>query len=208
MEEERVTTERQPGATERLEKLVGEMGAQGESLVAIVEFCAQERTSGQVDEMLAPLRADRLSVYTPSTLRRLLENAGALVYHANDVAPDELTDENGDLVMPEEAVPTWTATPEALAWCAARNPLGELADAVGTDEEIADVYARILALCDEEPHSMNDIAHVLGEEGLLGEGGRDAGSLVGKLEELGALAWHGAWETSALGRDYLDLACA
>lgn len=208
MEEEKTAAEEQPSTAERLGKLVGEMGAQGESLVAIVAFCAQERTSEEVDEMLAPLRADRLSVYTPSTLRRLLENAGALVYHANDTAPDKLTDENGDLVMPEQAVPTWTATSEALAWYAARNPLGDLADAVGADEEVADVYARILALCDEEPRSMSDIAHTLDEEGLLEENGRDAGSLVGKLEELGALAWHGAWETSALGRDYLDLACA
>lgn len=189
---------------EKLAELLEEMGAQREQMLKILEFCAEERTAEEVDEALAPLRAWRQSVYSPVTMRSLLLKAGALEYRDNDEAPEEQADEMGNLVLPPQAQATWLATPEALAYCETLDPFADLVHAL---DAIAsrNVYLAVLKLCAEEPRSVGGIAEFVHQTAPEEADSLDAGGMVGRLEEAGALEWRGAWVTSNLGNDYLKL---
>lgn len=191
---------------ERLGELLADMGAQKDFLLAILDFCREERTSAEVDEMLAPLQEFRRSIYTPVTMRALLEQAGALTYLANDDAPEEQVDENGDLVLPEPSVCTWLATDEALAYCETLDPFADLVHALDAEEAYGDLYALVLRMCAEQPRSISQIAAAVEQTGRLdGVEGLDPGHFVGRLEDAGALEWRGSWVVSELGARYLEL---
>ncbi len=125
-----------PSASERISKLLEELRPQRKALLAIIDFCREERSSSQIDEMLAPLLVWRQSVYTNVNLRSMLESAGALTWHANDDAPEYELDECGALVIPSavnDVVGTWTATPAGIAALEAADPFGELVNALEQD---------------------------------------------------------------------------
>lgn len=191
-------------AAERIANLMDDMGAMRPQLLAILDFCREERTSAEIDEMLAPMRELRQSVYTPINLRTLLEKAGGLTYISNDAEPDEVTDENGDLVMPEPAVCTWLSTDAGIAYCEAQDPFADLVHALDDDPTYTDVYLFVLNLCAEQPHPIAQIEHAVVESGLIENDKRQPGYFVGRLEDIGALEWRRAWTVTDLGRQYLE----
>lgn len=195
-------------AAERIAALMADMGAMRPQLLAILDFCREERTSAEIDAMLAPLRELRQSVYTPINLRTLLEQAGALTYISNDEAPEEVTDEDGNLVVPEASVATWISTDEGIAYCEAQDPFADLVHAIDDDEAPIEVFIHVLTFCAEEPRSISQIEHSVADTGLLEGDKRQPGYFVGKLEDIGALEWRKAWTITDLGRQYLDLTVA
>ena len=192
-----------PSAEERIKALLHDMGAQKRHLLAIMDFCREERTAEEIDELLAPLMEHRRSVYGPIAMRSLLVRAGALEYHDNDEQPEEVADEAGNLVLPEPSVPTWLSTPVALEICEADDPYGELVEALAGAEGPAEAYALVLAMCDEEGRSISDISARLEESGVLEGVTFDSTVFVSKLEDIEALEWRGSWNTTDLGRRYL-----
>lgn len=191
---------------EKIVELLGDMGAQKGQLLAIVDFCREERTSAEIDEMLAPYQEYRKSVYTPVNMRSLLESAGALTYISHDEAPEEEYDEEGNLVMPEDCGEgTWRATDVALAVYEEQNPLADLIHALDDDSAHLDVYVDILGLMDGQDRAISEIEHHVAESGLLEGDKRQPGYFVGKLEDIGAIEWRGIWTLSDLGRQYLAL---
>ena len=188
-------------ASERISKLLEELRPQRKALLAIIDFCREERSSSQIDEMLAPLLVWRQSVYTNVNLRSMLESAGALTWHANDDAPEYELDECGALVIPSavnNVVGTWTATPAGIAALEAADPFGELVNALEQDASNTNAYVRILRLCADNARSITDINAAMGDSAL------DAVALVGKLEDVEAIEWRGGWATTDLGMRYLD----
>ena len=188
---------------ERIEQLLRDMGAQKRQLIAIMDFCRQERTSDEIDEMLKPFMEHRHSVYGPIAMRSLLEKAGALEYRANDEAPETVADENGDLVLPQPAVATWVSTAEAVELCDADDPYAELIEALDNADGPAEAYAFVLALCDDEGQSVTDIGAQLESSGVLEGVTYDPTFFISKLEDIEALEWRGDWYTTDLGRRYL-----
>lgn len=191
-------------AAERIASLMDDMGTMRPQLLAILDFCREERTSAEIDEMLAPLRELRQSVYTPINLRALLEKAGGLTYISNDTEPDEVTDGNGDLVLPEPSICTWLSTDAGIAYCEAQDPFADLVHALDDDPAYADIYLFVLKLCAEQPQSIAQIEHSVVESGLIENNKRQPGYFVGKLEDIGALEWRRAWTVTGLGRQYLE----
>ena len=191
-------------AAERIAKLFAEMIRQKALLVAVIDFCRDERTAAQIDEMLAPLQEFRRSVYTPSTIRRLLERAGALDYFSHDEAPEEQVDENGNLVVPEKPDPTWLSTADGLEYIEAQDPFSELVRAIEPYAEHIEVFRRILEACNEEGTSISAIERGVAELGILAGGKLQAGFFVGKLEDFEAIEWRGSWITTELGLQYLE----
>ena len=193
-----------PTVAEKLEELVGEMGAQRDQMIKIVECCGDERTSDEIDAVIAPLREYRHSVYSPITMRSLLLKIGALEYRDNDEAPEEQTDEHGNLVLPALAQATWIASPEALEYCESLDPFADLAR---TLDEIAnrEAYMAVLNFCATAPRSVSDISTLLAEASPEAAVPLDAGGVVGKLEEVGALEWRSAWTTTPIGCNYLGI---
>lgn len=202
--EEQLPTAGEPASvTERIESLLNEMGPQKRQMLAIVDFCREERTSEEIDAMLVPLMEHRRSVYGPMAMRSLLEKAGALEYKPNDEAPETVEDENGDLVLPAPAVATWLSTTEAIELCDADDPYGELVEALADAEGPAEAYALVLAICDDEGQSISDISEQLLISGVLGGFQMDPTIFVSRLEDIGAIEWRGSWVTTELGRRYL-----
>ena len=193
-----------PTVAEKLAELLNEMGAQREQMVKIVECCSEERTAEEIDAALAPLREYRRSVYSPITMRSLLLKAGALEYHDNDEQPEEQTDAEGNLVLPQTTQATWIATTEALECCKSLDPFADLACAL---DGIANrkTYMDVLDFCAAAPRSVSDVSARLTEACPEDATPLDAGGVVGKLEEIGALEWRGAWTITPLGNDYLGL---
>lgn len=189
---------------EKLAELLNEMGAQREQMVKIIEYCSEERTAEEIDAALAPLREYRRSIYSPITMRSLLLKAGVLEYHDNDEQPEEQIDEEGNLVLPQTARATWIATAEALAYCESLDPFADLACAL---DGIAnrETYMAVLNFCAAAPRSVSDVSALLAEACPEDATSLDAGGVVGKLEEIGALEWRGAWTVTPFGNDYLSL---
>lgn len=189
---------------EKLEELLGKMGAQQNQMIKIIEYCSKERTSDEIDAAIAPLREYRHSVYSPITMRSLLLKIGALEYRDNDEAPEEQVDEHGNLVLPALAQATWIASPEALEYCESLDPFADLVHAL---DGIAnrEAYMAALNFCATAPRSVSDISTLLAEASPETATLLDAGGVVGKLEEIGALEWKDAWTTTPFGRDYLGI---
>lgn len=191
--------------TENLEMLISTMPAYKAQLVGIVEFCREEKTAEEIDEMLEPLRQHRVCTYSPINLRSILVTAGALIYDDHDEEAEEITDEEGNLVLPEATpIPTWRASEEALAFCESLNPYGDLLEALENDSEFVDVYVDVLQLCSGEGCPVSTIEHALNDSGKLDDAVKQPGYFVGKLEDLGAIEWKGAWKITPLGLQYLE----
>lgn len=191
--------------TEHLATLIHDMAPYKAQLLGIVTFCEEEKTAEEIDEMLEPLREHRVCTYSPINLRTILVNAGALIYNDNDEEAEEVTDEEGNLVLPEEtATPTWLTTEEALAFCASLNPYADLLKALENDSDYIDAYVQVLQLCSGEGCKVSTIEHTLNDSGILDGSVKQPGYFVGKLEDLGAIEWKGAWQITPLGLQYLD----
>ncbi len=193
-------------ARQKIVELLGDMGSQKEQLLAIVDFCREERTSAEIDEMLAPYQEYRKSVYTPVNMRSLLEGAGALTYISHDEAPEEEYDEAGNLVVPEDCGEgTWLATDAALEIYEEQDPFADLVHALDDDGAYLDVYLDILGFMDGQDRAISEIEHHVAESGRIEGDKRQPGYFVGKLEDIGAIEWRGIWTLSDLGRQYLAL---
>lgn len=197
--------EEETSVTERLATLISDMAPYKSQLLNIVTFCEEEKTAEEIDEMLKPLREHRVCTYSPINLRTMLVSTGALIYNDNDEEAEEVTDENGNLVLPEEtATPTWLATEEALAFCASLNPYADLVEALVTDNDYINAYVQVLQLCSGEGCKVSTIEHTLNDSGILEGSVKQPGYFVGKLEDLGAIEWKGAWQITPLGLQYLE----
>lgn len=188
---------------EKIANLFEEMRPQKRQLLAIMDFCREEHTAEEIDQMLEPFMEHRRSVYNGVALRSLLVKAGALEYHANDTQPEQITNENGDLVLPEQSVPTWTSTADAIECVEADDPYAELVEAMSDAQGPAEAYALVLAICDDEPQTISNISHQLEDSGVLEGDEHDPTYFVSKLEEIEAVEWRGNWVTTDLGRQYL-----
>ena len=190
----------------QITELLADMGAQKDQLLAIIDFCREERTSAEIDEMLAPYQEYRKSVYTPINMRSLLEGAGALTYLSHDEAPEETCDEEGNLVIPEDrGEGTWLATNAAIEVFEEQDPFADLVHALDDDGAYLPVYLHVLAFVNEKDRSISEIEHDVAESSLIEGDKRQPGYFVGKLEDIGALEWRGIWTLSDLGKQYLAL---
>lgn len=199
------TSEEELSVTERLTILIHDMAPYKSQLLGIVAFCEEEKTAAEIDKMLEPLREHRVCTYSPINLRTILVSAGALVYNDNDEEAEEVTDEEGNLILPEEtATPTWLATEEALAFCKSLNPYADLLKALENDSDHIDAYVQVLQLCSGEGCKVSTIEHTLNDSGILEGSVKQPGYFVGKLEDLGAIEWKGTWQITPLGLQYLE----
>ena len=190
----------------QINELLADMGSQKDQLLAIIDFCREERTSAEIDEMLAPYQEYRKSVYTPINMRSLLEGAGALTYLSHDEAPEEACDEEGNLVMPEDCGEgTWLATDVAIEILEEQDPFADLVRVLDDDEAYLPVYLHVLNFVNKKDRSISEIERDVAESGLIEGDKRQPGYFVGKLEDIGGLEWRGIWTLSDLGRQYLAL---
>ena len=192
-------------AAERIARLLADIGPQKSQMLAIIDFCKdQERTSAEIDEMLAPFWEHRMSIYDGIAMRAMLEGAGALLYISNDEEPDEVYAEDGSLVLPEQAVCTWLATQEGIECLSEQDPYRDLTTMLEESKVPAEGFTMVLDMCAEEGRKITDITSKLLESGIMEGAEFDPTLFVSKLEDVGALEWQGSWVATELGKRYLE----
>lgn len=188
-------------------ELFEKMPFQKQALLAIIDFCREERYADDVDEVLVEYLRNRRSVYSPVVMRDLLLRAGALAYVESDeeqqLSEEDFLDEDGNLVVIEVPEGTWRATEEGVAYLEAQNPIGETMAAIKAHAKYRDVYRRILGLCAEQPRTAPELDKLVGDEPALQDPPRIPGYLIGHLEDAGALYWNGKWSVSETGKAVL-----
>lgn len=188
-------------------KLFERMKPQRKILLALIDYCREDRYSDDIDSMLHPLMANRKSVYAPATLRELLERNGALKYTEADeesIPEESMFDEDGNLVVVELPEGTWKSTPEGLRYLESQNPENEALDIIEKHSEYKRIYLEILEFCATKPRSASEIDELVNDNPLLQNPRRFSGYFVGHLEDTDALEWIGKWTTTNSGKAVLE----
>jgi hypothetical protein len=175
--------------------------------LGIIDFCEAPQTPEDVDGCVARLEEHGNFVYDAVNLRRMLEEAGALVYLEPERPAGDLdqTDENGALVVTKRPTGVWQSTPEALAYVRAYDPAAEFSQLLDDDPKYIPLYVRILQACEQAPQSKTQIDDLVEDDPICQEPLRYGGFFVDHLAEHGVLSWNGdLWEISEVGRQILD----
>ena len=199
-------------------ELFEKMRPQRDQLLAIIDFCREERTAEEVDGMLAPSMSHRRSVFTPVILRDLLRKSGALQYleEQTEAIEEESLFENSDfeeeacaeeeramkfLSVPEKAPGTWLSTPSGLSFLKNREPIAEIERMLSEKPQLSPLYELILEHCAAEARTTQYLDNLVESHPLAQNPQRFGSYFVGRLEDCGALVWEGAWKTarSAMG---------
>ncbi|MDR3316121.1 MAG: hypothetical protein LBS98_06570 [Coriobacteriales bacterium] len=215
-DEGEVLSEPQLSPEESIQKLLESLPAQRKVLLAIVDFCREERSPGEVDEVTLELQKTNKSVYTPVLLRQMLEEAGALVYN-EAVQPDEQEagiepepeveqvegEEIQYLVVAKRPEGTWLSTAAALTIVDAEDPALRLRELLGVEPEYFGIFTHILDFCVEKPRTKQELNELVDDDPLLQQPRRYSGFFIDKLDGCSALAWKPGWQTTQIGIDLL-----
>jgi hypothetical protein len=208
--DEQIEKPAQPELTpvEKIRKLLVQMAPRRKVLLGIIDFCRDPQSPSAVDEFTDNLQSINSSVFSPVTLRQLLEQAEALEYlegvtDDDSPAADEL-DEDGYLVVTKRPEGTWVATAAGIEVLDSLNPQQDLLNLLEKDSVYREIYLRILNYCDEEPRTKKQIDAIVDDDPLVQSPRRYSGYFVDKLDVCDALDWNKAWSTTSVGRSVLE----
>jgi hypothetical protein len=204
-------------AAQRISELLAAMPGLKGVLLGIIEHCSEPRDAASVDAVTAELTKHQYSIYSPVTLRELLEQAGALEYlsapeedHEPLIVNESLSDGVNEYelqFMEIEQSPEgfWLATSEGLAYIDANDAGGQLASLLEADKGLADIHQSILSFC-AAPGGRNikEIDALIADDPRLIKPRKYGGYFVERLEACGALTWKGRWATSDLGLSAIE----
>jgi hypothetical protein len=207
--DEQIEKPAQPELTpvEKIRKLLVQMAPRRKVLIGIIDFCREPQSPSAVDELTDSLQSVNSSVFTPVTLRQLLEEAEALEYlegvaeDASSIADEP--DEDGYLVVTKRPEGTWVTTAAGIEVLDSLNPLQDLLDLLEKDAVYREIYLRILNYCNEEPRTKKQIDAIVDDDPLVQNPRRYSGYFVDKLDVCDALDWNKAWSTTDIGRSML-----
>ncbi|MBQ6453286.1 MAG: hypothetical protein IJJ14_02890 [Coriobacteriales bacterium] len=190
---------------EKIEILVSKMPGRKKVLLQTIEFMREPRTSSECDKAIDGFQHDNYSVYSAVTLRRLLEENGAIKY----IAPQEreqnkpAIDEDGNMIVTKAPEGKWVATEAGINYLESVDRYQELADLLEMDAEYIEIYKRILRFCAEEPRDKTEIDDLVDDDPLLQKPRRYSGYFVARLEKCDAMEWKGDWITTEVGKSIL-----
>lgn len=202
------------GAAERIAALFAKMHADRKALLAIVRACEAPCDAEGVARA-ATAAASGVSVYAPETLRRLLEEAGALV--CVDAAGEPYPEEAGEpkavvvdgveCLEPAEAPePHWLATPDGLDALQADKPLSRIEALFEEKSAYLPIFKRVLTLCAQEGGSATKTINAAVDNDPLAQSPRYYASyFTERLEGCDALIWDGAWKVTDAGLEALEM---
>ncbi len=201
-------------AAERIAALMSEMRADRRALLAILRACEAPCAA----EPLAQAARDAqtgVSVYAPETLRRLLEQAGALErvneagepYSAEAGQPKVVVVDGVECLEPAEPpAPWWVATPEGRAAAQADKPLLRIEALFEEKGDYLPIFKRVLAMCAQDGGAKTkQINAAVDCDPLVQSPRHFASYFTEKLEGCDALVWDGAWKTTDTGLEALEM---
>ncbi len=202
------TPERQGSTTQALMELIDHNPARRGVLLGIIEACEGGIASSELELKVADMQLNNRSVYSPTTLCRMLERAGALELFVPEPAEEVEDVEDGVefLTIAETVDPIWTATDEAIAFSRQFSEGAAFRDIVcDRDKKYIDVYTAIMDAAKERPRTKTEIEQITDQFEIVMHPRRFGGHFIDMLEKTDALAWNGsAWQLTELGEKMLE----
>lgn len=181
-------------------------------------YCQEERTLDEAEDYLEALPEYKGALQSSTTLTNVLLKCGGLAYReydsdgrlVDDAYIEELTaqDATDDDIYALIARRTLTTTEAGKAVVDIMGPQKRIARVVSIVPERETIFKRVLNFC-SEPHSLEDINDLIGNDPLLDPSERTANLrlrpsyFIDKLHEAGALVWEGGWRTTDAGMEWL-----
>ncbi|WP_281508334.1 hypothetical protein [Parvibacter caecicola] len=132
-----------------------------------------------------------------------LEQEAAEAAEEEELLSGSVYDQEGYLVIEDEAEGAWLTTDEGLAYLDSIDPRKEFRAAVAQHPEIDDAFYDIIAYCAEEPHNITAIVQHYADDPRFGPSTYYPSYVVDRLEQIGALAWRKNWTPTEMGLEIL-----
>ncbi len=173
-------------------------------LLGIINLCREGCLSSELSQTVKDLQESNLSVYSPMTLCRMLERAGALELEMPEVSETHEDVEAGVeyLEIKERVDPIWHATSEGLDVYEEMTNGAAFRDIVlNRDAAYLEVYAAVMGAVGEEPRSKAYIEELVDTFDVVKKPRRFGGHFIDMLERTDAFEWKNhAWQLTDLGR--------
>lgn len=198
-------------AIERTRELLGYMRPQRVVLLGIVEAACEPISSSAIAEKIEQLREHKFSVYDPSNLCTMLEQAGALERITEDGEPYVHIEPEPDIVVVDGVEYYQPTYPPAVFWQASaaglealdeNDPEERLDRLFVSEAELLPVYKSVLEMiCAEGGAAMTALSGGIDNVELIAKPRRFfVQHFVENLERCEAAAWDGAtWKATDLG---------
>lgn len=206
-------------AEERICSVIEGNPAYRELYIALIDYCAEERTLEEAQAFCEAHRISPMQVLGASALVDVMVRAGALELAVLvDGRPYEgtLADLQADEAVPEDAAVTQfvRATPAGRAATASMAEERSFARLTAACPGREPAFRAVLGWCAEgDGATTRRLQELLKEADLLeteaarGIDGLHASYFTGALESVGALAWNGkAWVATAKGQSLIECA--
>jgi hypothetical protein len=178
-----------------------------EILLSIIDLSRDGESSSVINGMIDELQADNRTVYSPVSLCRMLERAGALRFELPEVSEEhEDVDEGvGYLTIGEDIDPVWRATEEGVIAYEELTRGDEWREVVfESDTTYAEVYLAVMRRMAEGPCGRQDINDLAGTFEITKHPRRFGTHFLDLLEKTSAARWTDhAWVLTDLGKRLL-----
>lgn len=132
-----------------------------------------------------------------------LEQEAAEAADEEELLSGSIYDQEGFLVIEDEAEGAWLTTDEGLAYLDSIDPRTEFRAAVAQHPEIDDAFYDIIAYCAEEPRNITAIVQHYADDPRFGPATYYPSYVVDRLEQIGALVWRKNWMPTEMGLEIL-----
>lgn len=203
------TPERAGSAQNALIELLDHNPARRPVLLGIINLCREGCTSSELSEKITSMQESNLSVYSPMTLCRMLERAGALELEMPQISEEHEDVEAGVeyLEIKERVDPIWHATDAGLEVYEEMSNGAAFRDIVlDRDSKYIEVYAAVMRALDESPRTKDFIEELSDTFEVVQKPRRFGGHFIDMLERTDAIEWKNhTWRLTDLGRKMLPI---
>jgi hypothetical protein len=199
------TPENMGSAAEALRAMVKQNPGRRTVLLNIVGLCEGGCKSSVIAQHVDTWQRDNRSVYSASTLCRMLERAGALEFIEPETTDEVVDAEAGVtyLEIKEQVDPEWVATPEALEVRAELTNGDAFRENVlaGPELKYIEVYNALVDYLQAAPRSVEAIETFVDQFEIVKSPKRYGSHFVDVLEKVDFVAWQAAgWALTDLGK--------
>ena len=202
------TPERAGSVREAVSSLVDYNPGRRKVLLSIIDMCRDGLASSEIVKRVDAIQKDNLSVFSPMTLCRMLERAGALEFDMPEVAEEvEDIEQNVEyLEITSTPDPMWYATEEGLAAYDELTQGSEFRRIVfDKDARYLEVYRAVMEATKDMGLSKKQIEEIVDGFDIVQNPRRFGGHFIDMLERADALEWKDrAWHLSDFGRSMLN----
>lgn len=202
-------------AQERTRELLAHMSPHRQVLLGVLRAAKEPRSNEQITQAVDDLRTHKFSVYSPSNICTMLEQAGALVRvtaegapYADYVPTPLIVEEDGVEFYQPTTPPTvyWRTSEAGLEALVANDPEKRAIHQLEREANLQPLYKRVLTLCARtQGATMSQLSGAVDSDPLIANPREFfVQHFVEALERCECIYWQGdAWHASELGASLL-----